>query len=153
MRAGSTCCWKPLPLRLVLEGVRDRFVDRASSHGRDIVVEVDGEPVVLGDRTRLRQALGNLVDNALRHGEGTVTLRGSTLGTAVAIDVSDQGTGFADDVVDRAFDRFARGDHARTRAGSGLGLAIVRALAEAHDGSVTIIGGSTVRIVLPIAND
>jgi signal transduction histidine kinase len=144
---------EPLPLRLVLDGVRDRFIDRASSHGRDIVVEVDGEPRVLGDRTRLRQALGNLVDNALRHGEGTVTLSGSRLGTAVAIDVSDQGPGFAVDVVDRAFDRFARGDRARTRAGSGLGLAIVQALAEAHGGSATIIGGSTVRIVLPIAND
>jgi signal transduction histidine kinase len=112
---------------------------------------VDGDPVAIGDRSRLRQALGNLVDNALRHGAGAVTLHSAPLGDHVAIDVSDEGPGFARDVVRCAFERFARGDQARTRAGSGLGLAIVRALAEAHGGQATITGRATVRVTVPVA--
>ncbi len=149
---------EPLPVRMVLDGVRDRFIDRAVSHGRHIVVDVEGDHNVLGDRARLRQALGNLVDNSLRHGAGTITLHSSLIDNAVAIDVSDQGPGFAADLADHAFDRFARGDHARTRAGAGLGLAIVRALAQAHGGhaSITERGkehgmGATVRVILPLA--
>lgn len=155
---GLALLLEPLPVRTVLDGVRDRFIDRAASHDRDIVVDVEGDHDLFGDRVRLRQALGNLVDNALRHGAGTVTLRSSRLEDAVAIDVSDEGSGFAPDVTDRAFDRFARGDHARTRAGAGLGLAIVRALAEAHGGHATITDrsgddrtGATVRVTLPLA--
>jgi len=148
---------EPLAVDAVLEGVRDRFVDRATSHGRKILVAVEGGHVVRGDRARLRQALGNLVDNALRYGDGTVTLRGSRLGDAIALDVSDEGPGFPAGVVDRAFDRFARGDDARARAGAGLGLAIVRALAHAHGGRAAIVphpageAGATVRITLPAA--
>jgi signal transduction histidine kinase len=149
---------EPLPVHDVLDAVRDRFIDRAASHGRDIVVDVEDAHVVLGDRARLRQALGNLVDNALRYGDGTVTLRGYRLADAIALDVSDEGPGFAADVVDRAFDRFARGHGARARAGAGLGLAIVRALAHAHGGQAAIIdhhpagrAGATVRVTLPTA--
>lgn len=152
---GVALLLEPLSARAVLEGVRDRFIDRAKSHDRDIILDVDGDQVVLGDRARLRQALGNLVDNALRYGEGTITLRSFPLAEAAALEVSDQGPGFADDVVGRAFDRFARGDHARTRAGAGLGLAIVRALADAHGGHAEIVdpvGGATVRLTLPIAH-
>ncbi len=155
---GLALLLEPLPVRMVLAGVRDRFIDRAASHDRDIVVVVDGDHTVLGDRVRLRQALGNLVDNALRYGAGTVTLHSSRLDDAIAIDVSDEGSGFAADVTEHAFDRFARGDHARTRAGAGLGLAIVRALAEAHGGHATISdrgsdngAGATVRVILPLA--
>lgn len=155
---GLALLLEPVPVRAVLDGVRDRFVDRAAAHGRDIVVDLDGDDVVLADRARLRQALGNLVDNALRYGDGTVTLHASRLADVVAVDVSDEGPGFAADVVDRAFDRFARGDLARTRAGAGLGLAIVRAVADAHGGHAAIIDrhpaggtGATVRITLPVA--
>ena len=142
---------EPVPVRAVLDGVRDRFIDRAVSHGREIRVDVDGDPVVLGDRSRLRQALGNLVDNALRHGAGTVTLHAVALQDHVAMDVSDEGPGFPQELAQRAFDRFARGDDARTRAGAGLGLAIVQALAEAHGGEATISGPATVRVTVPIA--
>ncbi|MDQ3145450.1 MAG: HAMP domain-containing histidine kinase [Actinomycetota bacterium] len=155
---GLALLLEPLPVRALLDGVRDRFIDRAASHGRDIVVEAHGAEVVLGDRVRLRQALGNLVDNALRHGDGAVALRSSRAGDLVAVDVSDEGRGFAPDVADRAFDRFARGDHERARAGAGLGLAIVRALADAHGGQAAIVAhdpddgqGATVRVTLPIA--
>ena len=149
--SGLDLVLEPVRVRTILDGVRDRFVDRATSRGRKIRVVVDGDPVAIGDRSRLRQALGNLVDNALRHGAGTVTLHSAPRGDRVAIDVSDEGPGFTPDVMRRAFDRFTRGDQARARAGAGLGMAIVQALAEAHGGQATITGGSTVRVTVPIA--
>ena len=136
-----------LQVRPLLEGVRDRFADRASRAGRAILVE-DGDVTISADPLRLRQALGNLVDNALRHGAGDVVLRAAADDGGVALEVSDGGTGFAPDIADRAFERFARGDRARTRGGTGLGLAIVRAIAEAHGGRATL-EGSTVRVWMP----
>ena len=138
-------------VRSMLDGVRDRFTDRATSESRTIRVELDGSEQVNADPLRLRQALGNLVDNALRHGAGDVVLRGRRATEAVELEVSDEGGGFAPELVDRAFERFARGDEARTRGGTGLGLAIVRAVAEAHGGRAEIVPGegSTVRLTLP----
>jgi signal transduction histidine kinase len=136
-----------LRVRPLLEGVRDRFADRATRAGRALVVE-DGDLTVSADPLRLRQALGNLVDNALRHGAGDVTLRAAAEDGGVALEISDDGPGFAPDIADRAFERFARGDVARTRGGTGLGLAIVRAIAQAHGGRATL-EGSTVRVWVP----
>ena len=64
------------------------------------------------------------------------------------IRVTDEGPGFPDDFVPRAFERFSRADEARTSGGAGLGLAIVDAVARAHGGSVSA-SGSTVTLVLP----
>ncbi len=136
-----------LRVRPLLEGVRDRFADRADRAGRAILVE-DGDVTISADPLRLRQALGNLVDNALRHGAGDVILRAATDDGGVALEISDGGTGFAPDIAERAFERFARGDVARTRGGTGLGLAIVRAIAEAHGGRATL-EGATVRVWMP----
>jgi signal transduction histidine kinase len=138
---------EPLRVRPLLENVRDRFADRAGRAGRAILVE-DGDVTISADPLRLRQALGNLVDNALRHGAGDVVLRAAADDGGVALEISDGGTGFAPDIAERAFERFARGDVARTRGGTGLGLAIVRAIAEAHGGRATL-EGSTVRVWMP----
>jgi two-component system, OmpR family, sensor kinase len=131
--------------RELLEGVRARFADR----GRAIHVAADPDVRFTADRLRLRQALGNLVDNALRHGSGDITLTARD----GALEVSDEGAGFSPDIADRAFDRFARGDGARTGPGTGLGLSIVQAIAEAHGGSASIVpaGRATVRIALPLS--
>jgi two-component system OmpR family sensor kinase len=134
----------------LLERVRDRFADRAERAGRAIRLE-RGEAVRLdADPLRLQQALGNLVDNALRHGDGEIVLRSSARDGVVELSVSDSGAGFPPAFADRAFERFARGDGARTRGGTGLGLAIVKAIAKAHGGSAQIVPGSgaTVRISL-----
>ena len=98
------------------------------------------------------QALGNLVDNALRHGAGEIVLRARRAGAGVELEVSDEGAGFAPGFAERAFERFARGDVARTSEGAGLGLSIVRAIAEAHGGRARGRAGqpgATVRLWLP----
>jgi two-component system, OmpR family, sensor kinase len=138
----------------LLEGVRARFGDRARERRRDIRVEGGDGLRVQADDFRLRQALGNLVDNALRHGGGDVVLRARRAegDGGVELEVADGGPGFSADLRERAFERFARGDVARTRGGTGLGLAIVRAIAEAHGGRADILDGApgaTVRLWLP----
>ena len=90
---------------------------------------------VEADRLRLEQALGNLVENALEHGGGEITLRAMEASGEVAIHVEDRGPGFAPRFIGRAFDRFSRGDSSRGGDGTGLGLAIVEAIAHAHRGS------------------
>jgi signal transduction histidine kinase len=136
----------------LLEAVRERFADRARARGRGIRVENADNLRLEADELRLRQALGNLVDNALRYGDGDVVLRSRAVDGAAELHVADSGPGFPPELGERAFERFIRGDSARTRGGTGLGLAIVRAIAEAHGGSANIVPdgpGATVRISLP----
>ena len=142
---------EPLSAEAVLDGVRRRFADRARERGREIVVDAPPDLQLYADDLRLRQALGNLVDNALRHGDGEVSLSASAADGGIALDVQDGGPGFAPDITGRAFERFARSDDARGREGTGLGLAIVRTIAEAHGGRAEIVeaAGATVRIWLP----
>jgi two-component system OmpR family sensor kinase len=136
----------------LLEGVQARFGDRAREHGRELRVEGGDGLTLEADELRVRQALGNLVDNALRHGGGEVVLRArrGAVDGAVELEVADHGPGFDPALAGRAFERFARGDAARTRgSGTGLGLAIVRAIAEAHGGRAEIVDRTTVRLTLP----
>jgi len=137
----------------LLGGVRDRFAGRATRRGRAILVEVEPDLSLIADPLRLRQALGNLVENALRHGDGDIMLVGRGAAGGLEIDVADEGPGFPPHLAARAFERFARGDRARTGEGVGLGLAIVQAIAEAHGGRATVvdIAPTTLRIWLPSA--
>ena len=139
--------------RPLLEGARDRFAERAHGNGRALEVEVEGDPALWADPLRARQALANLVDNALRHGAGTVRLEARQRDGAVELDVADDGPGFAPDIAGRAFERFARGDEARTRGGTGLGLAIVRVIAEAHGGTAEIVAGDGARVRLRLPRE
>jgi two-component system sensor histidine kinase BaeS len=91
---------------------------------------------------RLRQAVGNLVTNAVRHTpeDGRITLRARRERDEVVIEVSDTGSGIAPEHLPHVFDRFWRADRSRSRAtgGRGLGLAIARQLVEAHGGTVSV---------------
>jgi two-component system, OmpR family, sensor kinase len=140
-----------LDARELLERTRGRFADRAGERGRSIRVAADDGQVVYGDELRLRQALGNLVDNALRHGSGEIELSSQRDAKGVQLAVSDAGAGFDPEFAARAFDRFTRGDIARSSSGTGLGLSIVRTIAEAHGGRAEVAPGpgATVRIWLP----
>jgi two-component system OmpR family sensor kinase len=152
-----------LPLRMepfdpseLLTSVSRRFAWRAEEAGRPLQAASDTAVRVEGDRMRLEQALGNLVDNALRHGEGEVRLSALQVDGAVELHVTDEGPGFSAAFLDHAFLRFARPDPARSGGGAGLGLAIVRAVAEAHAGTAHAANrdprGADVWIALPSDN-
>lgn len=143
----------PLDARALLEDVRRRFAQRAEEAGASIRVEVAGSIAIRADRLRLEQALGNLVENALRHGGSEVELSAVPAGGGVELHVGDDGAGFTPEFLPRAFERFTRGDGARSRGGSGLGLAIVQVIAEAHGGTVAAHarrgGGAELVMALP----
>jgi signal transduction histidine kinase len=118
--------------------VRERFARRAADKQATLAVSAPEDLRVHADPLRLEQAVGNLVDNALRHGGRRVELATATRDGHVELHVRDDGPGFPPELLDGAFERFTRADEARGRAegGAGLGLAIVAAIAHAHGGSV-----------------
>jgi len=134
----------------VLESVGRRFGRRAREAGRRVEIG-DTALVVHADPLRLDQAIGSVVDNALRYGIGTVTVAAVERGEWVEVHVSDQGRGFSPEFLPRAFERFSRGQAGRD-GGSGLGLAIVRTVARAHGGeahAANAEAGADVWISLP----
>lgn len=139
-------------------------VHREQTYVRDLLlgrpgVEVDADPDLMAyvDPVRLRQMVGNLVSNALRHTppDGRVTIHAEVTGDRLVITVSDTGSGIAPEDLPRVFDRFWRADTSRSRAtgGSGLGLSIARQLARAHGGDITATStlgaGAAFRIEMP----
>jgi heavy metal sensor kinase len=144
-----------IPVQDLLEGLRERFGSRVATAERNLTIEDSGDAAVSADRLRVDQALTNLVDNALRHGGGAITLRAERHRDRVRIHVSDEGPGFPPKLLGRAFERFARADSARAGEGTGLGLAIVETIAQAHGGDVGAAnrsnGGADVFIELPTA--
>lgn len=116
-------------------------------------------PALWADPDKVDQVLSNLIENAVRHGEGTVTIdvtparsprEGEDTGTSVI--VSDEGTGIPEESMNRVFTRFWRGSK---RGGTGLGLYIVKGIVEAHGGVITVGrapgGGAEFRFTLPVA--
>lgn len=144
---------EPVDLGTLASEVVAGFAARASEASLTVTTSYD-EPVP-ADPTALRQALGNLVDNALRHAPGgTVTVSVSADGDTVRLSVSDTGEGFPAEFLPHALEPFTRADSARTRnrGGAGLGLAIVDGIVRAHGGIVEVSnhpGGASVTIVLP----
>jgi two-component system OmpR family sensor kinase len=122
-------------VREVLDAVAGRFDSRARVAGRSLEVDASPEWVISGDRLRLEQALGNLVDNALRHGAGTIRIAATSGDGSFELTVSDEGAGFSTEFLPHAFERFSRAEVARSAGGAGLGLAIAEAIARAHGGS------------------
>jgi signal transduction histidine kinase len=140
-----------IELREVLDGVRRRFSRRAEEEGREIAV---GGPAqeIRADRLRIDQAVGSVVDNALRYGAGEVSISlAAAANETVEVRVRDHGPGFPPDFLARAFERFSRAG--RSDGGSGLGLAIVRTVTRAHGGEASAAnaedGGAEVRLTLP----
>jgi heavy metal sensor kinase len=119
----------------LLDDVRERFASRIDGSGRTLVVEPTNGLTIDADPVRLEQALTNLVENAILHGGGEITVRASESDGDLHIHVEDRGPGFPPEFLDRAFERFSRADQARGGDGTGLGLAIVEAIARAHKGT------------------
>ena len=120
---GSVRC----PLRMARGGTRKGAQPSTPQHVR-----------VNGDRLRLEQALGNLVDNALRYGGDDIRLEAHTRDGQVELHVRDDGPGFRPQFIPHAFERFARADQARSTVGVGLGLSIVETIARSHGGTAHV---------------
>ncbi len=160
---------EPLEARALLAATVARFASAAQSARVTLSAgaaeggAADAPLSLAADRLALDRILGNLVDNALAAVQpgGTVRLDARRVdgvagvdGPAIAFAVADDGPGFAPGGIDRAFERFYRGDPSRTGSGSGLGLSIVRELARAHGGTAVAENlaphGARVSVVLPI---
>ena len=133
---------------LVVDTISDA---RAAGQDHNWRLDLPDEPaLVSADAARLQQVLVNLLGNARTHTPPgtTVTARVQRRGTWLCVDVEDNGQGIPAELLPHVFERFARGDSARSRAtgSTGLGLAIVQAVATAHSGAVTVdsVPGRTV---------
>lgn len=148
----------PTDLGALVKETAEVFRPLAASSGIELRVELLGaSPTAEVDAARIRQALQNLLWNALRHTPrgGHIRVTVERRGAAAEIAVRDSGEGIAPEHLPQVFDRFFRADDARNRemAGAGLGLAIVKAIVEAHGGSVVAVSegvgkGSTFTITL-----
>jgi signal transduction histidine kinase len=137
------------------------FQPRSTELGIALLVQVEDDlPPVELDRTRMRQVIANLVENALQHTPrgGSVTVSANQIDDeAIMFTVADTGHGIPADQLDRIFDQFYRVDPSRNRAtgGAGLGLTIAKRLVEAHGGDLTVTSapevGTTFRVELPVA--
>ena len=155
----------PVDVAELLADLVTSFGPRAETAGVTLHATVDdaqGPLMVMGDAGRLDQALSNLLVNALRHtpAGGAITLeatRTGAQGERVRITVADTGSGIPAADLPHIFDRFWRGDRARSHrdgVGGGLGLAIVRQLVEAHGGQIAVesVVGEGTRFVVEVGS-
>ncbi len=149
---------EPVDVAELLRSVQSVHSGRAEQAGVELSVVGATEAVVTADLARLRQVVGNLVENAIRYSDAgtTVELAGLVDGSDVVIEVRDEGIGIDPEQQRRIFERFHRVDASRTRAtgGVGLGLSIAQRFAEAMGGSITVVSelgrGSTFSVRLPL---
>jgi signal transduction histidine kinase len=145
----------PVDLRHLADDVAADLGVLAEEKGQAIAVEGTVRPEVLADRDVLRQALINLVDNAIKFtpAGGRILLRVAETARVVVLDVVDSGPGVPEELRERIFDRFYRVDGGNGTNGAGLGLAIARGAVEANGGRLTLestgAAGSTFRMAIP----
>jgi signal transduction histidine kinase len=152
---------EPTDLSALIQRTISAIAPRAEQDGVALFTDLAQDlPTLSADPQRLSQVLGNLLDNAVQHSPegGTITVRATTAGENVRVDVVDQGPGLTAEELSLVFERFYRGDEARTRAtgGAGLGLAIVKQLVEAHGGRAwaeSVEGeGTTFSFIVPVGS-
>jgi signal transduction histidine kinase len=137
-----------------LSAIGDRY---RHSLGDQLDINCPAGQYVRVHRDDLDRIISNLIDNATQHGAPPITITVQSVSAGnVEIRVADNGPGFPDGFLPRAFDRFSRADTARTSGGTGLGLAIVDTLAQRNDGIVTAqnwaTGGAEITIRLGAAS-
>ncbi len=146
------------PLAELVYDAAQKFASRADARSVALDVDVDPAlPFVAGDLALVERALGNLIDNALRHVApgGHVAVRGRRDGDRAVLEVVDDGEGLDPALFERVFERFFQAERARGGEGSGLGLAIVRRVAVLHGGDTGVRSepgaGATFWFSLPLA--
>jgi len=148
---------RPLRLKDICQGVMDDFGESAEAKGLDLSLDCVSGVEVIADPVTLTTILGNLVQNSISYtDEGGVIIRVlQREGLGAILEVEDTGSGISPDILPRVFERFFRGDPARSldSGGSGLGLAIVRNLVGRMGGRIalssTVGEGTTFRVELP----
>ena len=151
---------EPVALADVVDRALDLYHDVADAKG--VVLAVSGvsptDPIVVkADRTRLEQVSANLIDNAVKYtpsgGRVDVSVRREE--NRAVLEVRDTGAGIPTDELPHIWDRLFRGDASRAERGLGLGLSLVKAIVEAHGGTVSVVSevghGSTFTVSLPIS--
>ena len=143
----------------LLSAVSTGVTDRYAAKNVTLTTSMTAPGRLWGDRQRLAQVLGNLLDNALRHtpAGGQVTLTADRTCSQVVFTVADDGEGIAAQHLPHVFERFYRADSARDRqrGGSGIGLAIAKALTEAHGGHISVASrgpglGAAFTVTVPV---
>jgi heavy metal sensor kinase len=151
--------FEPLDLGELAAHVAERLEVLAEERDQQLVVESVPAVMISGDRGSLRQAVMNLIDNAIKYSpEGTkVTVRVTRSAATAVLEVNDAGPGIPPEHADRIFERFYRVDPSRSRevGGTGLGLSLVKLTADAHGARVEVESvpgqGSAFRMYFPLA--
>jgi signal transduction histidine kinase len=154
---------QPVNLREVAEDIVADALRRSRQEDKPMAISLDTQsrvPPVMGDEERIRQIMGNLVDNAFNYTpkNGTIRINIHQQNGDVQVDVQDNGVGISPEHQSRVFERFFRGEHPLVLAtpGTGLGLPIVRQLVEMHNGHIWMTStgvpgeGSTFSFTIPI---
>ena len=147
---------EPVTLADVVGRVLDLYRDVADAKGVTLAADAPSDVVVVADRTRLEQAAANLIDNAVKYTPpgGRVDVEVRRAEDAAILRVRDTGSGIPSDELARIFDRLFRGDTSRAERGLGLGLSLVKAIVEAHGGTVDVVSepgrGSVFTVSLPL---
>ena len=142
----------------LLEDLAELYGAVAEERGLTLALHLQAPLPTRGDRELIQQAVANLLDNAIKFSPsgGTVRLSAERAGTALQISVTDQGAGIPQADVDRATERFFRGESARSTPGFGLGLTLVRAVAQLHGGQLGLLPanpGLQDLLTLPVIDD
>lgn len=158
IEAGSRrAAFAPINLTPMLHDIDELYRAAAEECGLRLRTLIDDDLPLLGDRHLIQQAVANLIDNALKFSPfGTqVSFTAQLKNGTIDIVVADRGPGIAEADRARAVDRFYRADSARNTPGSGLGLSLVAAVAQLHNGTLTLednIPGLRARLTLPVNN-
>ena len=145
-------------LATLIEEVADVYSYLADDKSIALFTKAPSDISLHGDRTRLRQVLANLVDNAIKYtpSGGRVDIEAFHRGQQAVLIVRDNGIGIPSDEMPRIWDRLYRGDKSRSQRGLGLGLSLVRAVVQAHHGRVEAAanasGGSLFSLYLPLSS-
>ena len=150
---------EPIDLKALADSVVSDLAVLAEEKGQTVVVEADGASRAMGDRLMLRQALMNLVDNAIKFSaaNSAIAIRVSQSGARALVDVVDRGPGVPAAAREHIFDRFYRASGSEQANGTGLGLSIAKSAVDANGGTLTLersdASGSTFRMTVPGATD